>query len=67
MTDWAAIGRRVRRQIPSWEYDHFVQWLTDNDLELRVFERAPGEAIRRWHDSLAWYKLHNPTEVEEGL
>lgn len=64
---WLQVGRRVKQQLPEHEFQPFITWLDHNEPMLQLYVRFPGEAVRKWHDSVERYLLDDPTEVSEGL
>lgn len=55
--DWNAIGRATLAQLPKPEQRPFIDWLTNNPQFLDVYEKSPGEALRRWKDSATRYEF----------
>lgn len=55
--DWVTVGRNALRQLPKQERQPFVDWLEGNNRMLDIYEKSPGEALQKWHDSIERYQI----------
>ena len=57
---WTKIGRKALAELPKYQHQPFIKWLADNEPKLGLYVRAPGEALRKWQDSIECWELDEP-------
>lgn len=55
--DWCAVGRATMAKLPLEQQEPFIDWLERNDDMLNLYERFPGEALKKWEQSVDFFQL----------